>query len=173
MTIRMRTMELPGNQYVLVVDRVPVEDQRSFARAFSAFATEMRELTDGRCVSGLVFHDPVELPGDPPDFPLDMFGPQPVKMEENVSVCEWCRSAADGTDIRLAKCATCGKSPVAVYRTDVPESEQSVYVHKNDATGARCEGSRQPPEFTSGHDLCNGCPCQHRERGAWRGRPTD
>jgi hypothetical protein len=163
-TIRLRTMELPGGNWVFVVDNVTISEQEEFARAFNVFAEGVRDRTDGRCVGGLVFHDPVELPGDPLPLPFDM---QPVPMEENVSVCQSCRSAADGTDLRIAKCSHCDRAPMAVYNDAVPEGEQKVYRHNHD--GTMCPGSFLPPAFTSGHDYCNGCPCQHRPKGSWNG----
>lgn len=89
-----------------------------------------------------------------------------------MSVCKKCRDAVESDAPVLPYCSVCGKGPIAVYRTDVPESDQRAYVHKNDATGARCDGSRAAPRFRPvGH--CNDlCTCQHRRKGAWRGGPS-
>lgn len=169
MTIRMRYMELPGNQYVLVVDRVPIGEQDMFADAFRVFADGLRERTDGRCASALVFHDTVELPGDPePLAPLWPYDMEPVA-EENVSICADCRAAADRPE--RPHCPVCARQ-IEVYRSDIPEAEQSLYSH-GDGEGGRCDGSKGPPVYRGvGH--CSGkCPCQHRRKGVWRGGPTD
>lgn len=84
-----------------------------------------------------------------------------------MTVCQPCREAADGTHPETLVCSVCG-SPRAVYNSDRPLGEQSVVVHKNG--WERCPGSTEPPKVRTGHDKCNGCPCQHRERGSWRGR---
>lgn len=171
MTIRMRVMELPGNQYVLVVDRVPIDEQDMFATAFNDFASRMREWTEGRCVSGLVFHDAVELPGDPePLAPLWPYDMEPSKLEETPVICEQCRAAADSDRPARPHCPVCSRQ-IEVYRTDLPIAEQTLYSH-GDGEGGRCDGSKGTPEYRAvGH--CDGkCGCQHRQKGAWRGGPA-
>lgn len=164
MTIRMRTMTHPDGTWVYVVDRVPISEQDMFASAVAMFAKDVRERND-RCMGGLVFHDPVELPGDPPELPWDM---QPVAMEENVSICTDCRNAADSGNPDRPHCPVCSRQ-IEVYRTDLPEDEQTLYSH-GDGEGGKCDGSKGPPVYRPvGH--CDGkCPCQHRRKGAWRGR---
>jgi hypothetical protein len=87
-----------------------------------------------------------------------------------VSICTPCRKAADGKTPRRPHCPVCTRQ-IEVMRTDVPEAEQRLYVHG--AHGERCDGSKGPPVYRNvGH--CNGlCPCQHREKGAWRGGPAN
>jgi hypothetical protein len=169
MTIRMRVLPLPGEQYVFVVDGVSVEEQEMFADAFARFTEHVRERTDGRCTGGLVFHDPVDLPAvdSEPLAPLWPFDMEPAKLEEPV-ICEQCRKAADSGNPDRPHCPVCSRQ-IEVYRTDLPEAEQTLYSH-GDGEGGRCDGSKGPPVYRPvGH--CSGnCGCQHRRKGAWRGR---
>lgn len=167
MTIRMRYMELPGNQYVLVVDRVPIGEQDMFADAFRVFAEGLRERTDGRCASALVFHDTVELPGDPePLAPL-----WPYDMEPEPMICEQCRAAADSDAPARPHCPVCDRQ-IEVYRNDIPADEQTLYSH-GDGEGGRCDGSKATPVYRAPGHCAGDCGCQHKAKGAWRGRSTD
>lgn len=87
-------------------------------------------------------------------------------------ICDRCRDAAAGYDFGPVPCCSiCGIGPVTLYRSDVPLAEQKVVRHKREVAGVKiwCEGSSRPPEMQTGHDFCNGCPCQHREPGSWKG----
>lgn len=85
-------------------------------------------------------------------------------------ICDRCRDAADGVDFGpVPVCSTCGRGPIAVYNDAKPVDEQSVVVHKSPNFGIRCQGSKRPPRLSTGHDFCNGCSCQHRPRGSWKG----
>lgn len=84
-------------------------------------------------------------------------------------ICTPCLKAADGTWPARSVCSVC-KSPRAVYNSGKPVGEQSVVVHKNG--WERCPGSTEPPVIRTGHDECKGCTCQHRPKGAWRGKRT-
>lgn len=97
-------------------------------------------------------------------------------------ICNACRGAAEGR-VQAPCCSACDREWVSVYRTDVPVEEQRVVFHKRDVLithhrggervqyteRARCPGTGKPPVFRSGHDACDGCPCQHRPRGSWKG----
>lgn len=85
-------------------------------------------------------------------------------------VCEPCRDAADGLDPGpIPVCSHCGQGPVRLYRTDVPLVEQSVVRHMwHDREW--CPGSKKPPRMATSHDHCDGCPCQHKPRGSWKGK---
>lgn len=82
-------------------------------------------------------------------------------------ICEPCVEAAEGRGPRHPYCSNCGRR-ARLYRDDVPEAEQSVYVHKHTNTRIRCQGSRKPPVYLHvGHEWCDGCSCQHRPSGSW------
>lgn len=86
-----------------------------------------------------------------------------------MTICDACARAAAGEGAVLRYCRNCGKQS-SVYATDVPVSEQRVVVHKHANTRIRCQGSRKPPVYRSVlHDWCDGCPCQHRPPGSWKG----
>jgi hypothetical protein len=83
-----------------------------------------------------------------------------------MTICQPCRNAADGKTANRPHCPVCGRQ-VEVMRTDVPPAEQRLYAHG--ARGNRCSGGKGAPVYLGvGHDDCNGCPCQHREKGAWK-----
>ncbi len=87
-----------------------------------------------------------------------------------MAICKSCADGADGKIHEVAYCSVCDRRGIAVYNDHVPLDEQQVYVHKFPNTRIRCQGSRRPPVMKSvGHDRCNGCPCQHKPSGAWKG----
>lgn len=86
-------------------------------------------------------------------------------------ICDRCREAADGRDLGpVPVCSVCGQGPIAVYNNARTFQTQSVVRHKFGLVW--CEGSKKPPRLSTGHDFCNGCPCQHRPRGSWKGEKT-
>lgn len=69
-------------------------------------------------------------------------------------ICTECAHAADFPG--YVYCSVC-KRRATVYSTLPKQVNQSVVVHK--IAGSRCHGSKRAP--LTGHDLCNGCDCQH------------
>lgn len=90
-------------------------------------------------------------------------------------ICERCALAASGEDFGpVPVCSVCEQGPVSVYNSAKPIEQQSVVKHKFPGKIVGdfdywCLGSTQPPKEQTGHDFCNGCPCQHRPPGAWKG----
>lgn len=85
-------------------------------------------------------------------------------------ICEPCASAADGADLGPADpvCSACGLLPVALY------GNGTVRFHKfrppTSVTKVKCPGTGEPPRLLrTGHDFCNGCSCQHKPPGSWKG----
>jgi hypothetical protein len=93
-------------------------------------------------------------------------------------ICDRCRDAADGVDFGpVPVCSHCGQGPVCVYNDSKPVEKQSVVKHKTPGVEPGdsrywCPGSKQPPRLSTGHDFCNGCACQHRPPGSWKGDKT-
>ena len=79
-------------------------------------------------------------------------------------ICDACRDASEGIG-SVPVCPACGAGPIGSY------ADGGVRFHKvrppKSVTKVRCEGTGQPPVIRSGHDHCNGCPCQHKPRGSW------
>lgn len=101
-------------------------------------------------------------------------------------ICKPCLFAAE-QDYQWLACSACGRAAV-VYNDAPPVAERSVVVHKVDILYTeyrvgepvrqwygrqRCIGSTRPPVYKTGHDACEGCPCQHRPRGSWNQRPGE
>lgn len=90
-------------------------------------------------------------------------------------ICSRCAEVADGVDPGpVAVCSECGIGPVYVYNDAKPVERQSVRKHARPGAKAGdfdywCRGSKRPPHLQTGHDFCNGCTCQHREPGSWKG----
>lgn len=89
-------------------------------------------------------------------------------------ICQNCLDAASGIAPEIPVCSVCGNGPVSVYNDARPTKEQSVVKHKKPGAKAGhwdywCTGSKKPPRWQTAHDFCNGCPCQHRPSGAWKG----
>lgn len=78
-------------------------------------------------------------------------------------ICEGCATAARGEEPERPHCRVC-KREVAVYKG----GDRSIVIHGFPNTRVRCQGSRKPP--ATGHDLCDGCSCQHKPRGSWQNR---
>lgn len=88
-------------------------------------------------------------------------------------ICKRCLDAASGADFGpIPVCSVCGQGPMYVYSDAKPLAEQSVVKHKREVPSGKvwCEGSKRPPRLSTGHDFCNGCPCQHRPPGSWNQR---
>lgn len=94
-----------------------------------------------------------------------------------MTICQRCWDAANGSDQgSILVCSSCGQGPVSVYNTSKPLDRQSVVKHKTPGAKAGdfdywCLGSKWPPRVQTGHDFCDGCPCQHRPKGSWNQRP--
>ena len=88
-------------------------------------------------------------------------------------ICEHCLLAASGEDWGpVPVCSECDNGPISVYNSKRPIETQSVVKHKKPGAKAGdfdywCPGSKRPPRLQTGHDFCDGCPCQHRPPGSW------
>lgn len=86
-------------------------------------------------------------------------------------ICNRCREAAEGLDFGpVDVCSVCGQGPISLY--------DNGKVRKHKKPGSKpgqsdywCRGSKRPPRESTGHDFCDGCPCQHRPKGSWNQRP--
>jgi hypothetical protein len=86
-------------------------------------------------------------------------------------ICEQCRAAADSPAPARPHCPECDRQ-IEVYRNDIPADQQTLYSH-GDGEGGRCDGSKATPVYRAPGHCAGDCGCQHKAKGAWRGRSTD
>lgn len=145
-TMRLRTLLNPDGTWVYVVDKLTggQQYQDEFARQLAGFTDYVRERTD-KCVGVLVFHDTVELPGEPEPHWESV--PQPVDPvnEFGMSVIDAIQRNGRRRRVLRPHCAWCDRQ-IEVYRTDIPVSEQTLYSH-GDGEGGRCDGSKSKPVY--------------------------
>jgi hypothetical protein len=143
-TMRLRTLLNPDGTWVYVVDKLTGGQayQDEFARQLAGFTNYVRERTD-KCVGVLVFHDTVELPGEPEPH----WETQPVAFSEEVRPVDPVDEFGRRVNLRrrLPYCPVCDRH-IQVYRTDLPEQEQTLYSH-GDGEGGRCDGRKGPPDY--------------------------